>query len=176
MESTLPSLLSATIIVFIALIFARAAVHKVTEFTEFTGFVNDYHLVPERLVRPVSMGIVGAEVAAVALQLVPGGQVAGLAIAAAMLALYAVAMGINILRGRTHIECGCGGAVQPLSWALVARNAVLVMLAGTAMLTGPLSLDIAGTAAAIGCGLAAWVAFLLAEQILANSSLARLTR
>lgn len=70
MESTIPSLVSATITVFIALIFARAAVHKAAAFTEFTGFVNDYHLVPERLVRPVSVGIVAAEVAAVALQLV----------------------------------------------------------------------------------------------------------
>lgn len=176
MESSFASLASATITVFIALIFARAAVHKLTEFTEFTGFVNDYRLLGKRLVRPASMAIVAAEIAVVALQLVPGGQLPGLAIAAGMLVLYAVAMAFNIRRGRTHIECGCGGAVQPLSWALVVRNAVLVLLAGLAMLTGPLNLDIGGTITAIACGLATWVVFLLAEQILANSSLARLTR
>jgi hypothetical protein len=31
---------------------------------------------------------------------------------------------VNLLRGRDHISCGCGGASgdQTLSWALVARN------------------------------------------------------
>ena len=41
MESSLASLTSAAITVFTALIFARAAVHKLAEFTEFTGFVDD---------------------------------------------------------------------------------------------------------------------------------------
>lgn len=176
MESSLASLASATITVVIALIFARAALHKLTEFTEFTGFVNDYRVVSERLVRPASIGIVTAEIAVVGLQLLPGGRLPGLAIAAGMFALYALAMGFNIQRGRTHIECGCGGAVQPLSWALVIRNVVLVLLVGLAMLTGPVSLGFSGTATAIACGIAGWVVFLLAEQILANSSLARLTR
>lgn len=176
MESSLASLASAAITVFIALIFARAAIHKLTEFTEFTGFVADYRLIGERLVRPVSSGIVTAEIAVVALQLVPGGQTPGLVIAAAMFTLYAAAMAFNIRRGRTHIECGCGGAIQPLSWALVLRNAVLVLLVGIALLAGPLGLDLGGTVTAIAAGLAAWVVFLLAEQILANSSLARLTR
>ncbi|MCX5497251.1 hypothetical protein OSH11_21305 [Kaistia dalseonensis] len=176
MESSFLSLVSAAITVFIALIFVRSALHKAGAFTEFTGFVADYQIVGERLVQPVSMGIVGAEILVVALQLIPGGQVPGLMLAAGLLALYAAAMAVNIWRGRTHIECGCGGAVQPLAWALVMRNGALVLLAGLAAATGPLSLDVAGTATAIACGFAAWVAFLLAEQILANSSLARLTR
>ena len=60
MESSLASLTSAAITVFTALIFARAAVHKLAEFTEFTGFVDDYRLIDERLVRPVSAAIVAA--------------------------------------------------------------------------------------------------------------------
>lgn len=176
MESSFPSLASAAITVFITLIFVRAALHKASAFTEFTGFMTDYQLVGERLVLPVSMGIVGAEVFVAILQVIPGGRVPGLLLAAGLLALYAAAMAINIRRGRTHIECGCGGAVQPLAWALVVRNAVLVLLASLAAATGHLGLDVAGTAIAIACGFATWAAFLLAEQILANSSMARLTR
>ena len=99
MESSLASLASATITVVIALIFARAALHKLTEFTEFTGFVNDYRVVSERLVRKASIGIVTAEIAVVVLQLLPGGRLPGLAIAAGMFALYALAMG---LEGRAY--------------------------------------------------------------------------
>lgn len=175
-ESSFPSLVSAAITVFIALIFVRSAMHKAGSFTEFTGFVADYQLVGERLVRAVSVGIVGAEILVVVLQLIPGGQVPGLLLAAGLLALYAAAMAVNIRRGRTYIECGCGGAVQPLGWALVVRNGTLVVLAALAAAAAPLSLDGAATAMAIAFGFAAWVAFLLAEQILANSSLARMTR
>jgi hypothetical protein len=56
----------------------------------------------------------------------PGSEFA----ASALLALFAVAMGINLLRGRTHIDCGCFDSTlkQPLRWSLVLRNAVLVLL------------------------------------------------
>lgn len=175
-ESSIGSLVSAATTVFIVLIFVRAVWHKLGAFTEFTGFVADYKLFGERLVRPVSMGIVGAELAAVLLQLVPGAQAAGLILAAALLALYAGAMAVNIRRGRISIECGCGGAVQPLSWTLVGRNAVLALVAIGAAMLGPYALDVAGAITAIACGVSLWIAFLLAEQVIANSSAARLSR
>lgn len=169
------SLTAAALTVFISLIFARAAWHKLSEFTEFTGFVADYRLVPERFVVPVSWAIIGAETAAVALQLVPQGRLLGLAIAVIMLLAYAGAMAINIGRGRTAIECGCGGAVQPLSRSLVMRNGILAALGLLAMLPlGPMSAPDA--IASIGAGFALWVGFLLVEQILSNASIARLTR
>lgn len=176
MDNALASLLNGAITVFIALIFARAALHKATEFTEFTGFVADYRLVPQHLVGPVSLGLVGAEVLTVLLLLVPGGQPFGLGLGVLMFTLYAGAMAVNIRRGRTHIECGCGGTVQPLGWALVGRNGVLVLVTLLAIVTGPPLLDLGGTVTVIVSGIAAWAVFLLAEQILANSSLARLTR
>ena len=52
------------------------------------------------------------------------------AAAALLLSVFAVAMGINLLRGRRHIDCGCfqGTLKQPLSWTLVSRNALLALL------------------------------------------------
>ena len=173
---TLSSMLTATLTVFLCLLFARAAWHKLAEFTEFTGFVADYRLVPEALVKPASMAVVGAEVLVVLAQLVPGAQVFGLILAIAILSLYAAAMSINIRRGRTSIECGCGGAVQPLSWSLVWRNGVLVLMALSALATAPYSLDAGGAIAALACGFTLWTGFPLAAQILANAAIARLTR
>ena len=177
-DASLTSLLAAALTVFVSLIFARAAWHKLGEFTEFTGFVADYKLVPERLVGPVSFAIVGAECASVTLQLVPNGRPFGLGIAVLS---YAVGrrqknMAINIRRGRTSIECGCGGAVQPLAWSLVVRNGLLAAL-GLAALALPLGpMNASDAVAAIVSGFAVWVAFLLIEQILSNASIARLTR
>ncbi|MGO4844024.1 MauE/DoxX family redox-associated membrane protein, partial [Rhizobiaceae sp. 2RAB30] len=43
--------------------------------------------------------------------------------------LYGTAIAVNLLRGRTRIDCGCGGAGQGLSWFLVGRNTALLGLA-----------------------------------------------
>jgi hypothetical protein len=57
--------------------------------------------------------------------------------AAALLLLFALAMGINLRRGRRHIDCGCfqSALEQTLSWTLVMRNAVLALLMGLALLS-----------------------------------------
>lgn len=172
----LASLISASITAFLVLIFVRAAWHKLTGFTEFTGFVADYRLVPEPLVQPASIAIVAAELGMAALQLIPGGQVPGLLLAIVMLGTYAAGMAINIRRGRSFIECGCGGAVQPLGWPLVLRNLVLMTLGLIAIATAPFGLDLGGAATAIAAGFLFWLVFLLAEHVLTNFSTARLTR
>jgi hypothetical protein len=47
---------------------------------------------------------------------------------AALLLLYAAVMVWQLAHDRTP-DCGCGGDPLPLSWALVARNAMLALLA-----------------------------------------------
>jgi hypothetical protein len=41
--------------------------------------------------------------------------------------MFAIAIAINVARGRKAIDCGCfrTGYKQPLSWLLVARNVLL---------------------------------------------------
>ncbi|WMT86641.1 hypothetical protein NO932_17340 [Pelagibacterium sp. 26DY04] len=173
--SELTSLLAGTAGAFTALLFARAAWHKLSDFTEFTGFVADYELVPERLVRPVSAVIVAAETLVVLAFLVPGGAPVGALVAAALLLAYAGGMAINLNRGRDRIECGCGGAAQPLSWSLIARNGVLALFAATALLA-PIALDLEGAIAAIGAGFTLWLGFVAVEQLLANAALFSLKR
>ena len=119
----LPLVISAGLSLLAAGNYATAALHKIRTFIEFTGFVDGYRLLPGTLIKPASLVVVGLEMAAVAgalfslpwLEYLP----------AAMLTLYAAAMGINLSRGRTDIDCGCGGTPMPLSLALVLRNLVL---------------------------------------------------
>jgi hypothetical protein len=64
--------------------------------------------------------------------------------AAGLLLLFALAMGINLRRGRRHIDCGCfqNALKQTLSWALVMRNVVLALLAGLALLSNQVPDDL----------------------------------
>ncbi|MFD2428852.1 MauE/DoxX family redox-associated membrane protein [Sphingobium scionense] len=100
-------------------------------------------------------------------------MIAGLApvpvlLAMLLLSLFAGAMAINIARGRSHIDCGCGRSQlrHPIGWPLVIRNLLLVALVAPRLLpTPPLSvLDIATAAAG---GIALFLAFHLLGAILA---------
>lgn len=115
-------------------LFLLGAAAKAKDFTGFTGTLAAYMIVPERLLAPVAALIVVVEmvagiatVAAVAL-----GSQAALGVIAALLLVYAVAMAVNILRGRTHIDCGClgfGTGRASLGWELVGRNLLLATVA-----------------------------------------------
>jgi len=91
--------------------------------------------------------------------------------AAGLLGLYALAMAINLFRGRNHIDCGCSGPsdrTQIISWSLVKRNLVLVLLALFCVVaptrdinTAQLLIILAGTAVTL-------LLYAAIEQALAN--------
>lgn len=106
---------------------------KLRDFTAFAETLGNYRLLPGPLVRPAGAVIALAELAlgAAAIVAVPlGSQIAMLGVAVLLL-VYAAAMGINIARGRDHIDCGCsfGAAHASLGWELVARNVALGVIA-----------------------------------------------
>ncbi len=74
---------------------------KLRDMVVFAAAVDNYRLLPDAMVTPV-----------------------------AWLAVVTSAVAINLLRGNTAIDCGCGGlSSQPLAWSLVARNVVLMGIA-----------------------------------------------
>lgn len=58
-----------------------------------------------------------------------------LALAAMLLSLFSVGVFINLLRYR-QISCGCRGSRTPISWRLLATNAVVIVSAGVAAASG----------------------------------------
>ncbi len=164
------SLVAGTAVVFTVLLFARALVHKLADFTAFTGFVADYGVVPERMVRPAALAVVAAEAAVVALLLIPATAAAGGVLAAAVLAAYGLAMAAVIRSGRRFVECGCGGAVQPVGRPLLVRNAILAAVALSAAIGGADGFGLGETLAVIVSGFTAFVGYLLAEQLLGNAA------
>jgi len=164
------ALASAAVAAFAAFLFARAALHKAWDFTAFTGFVQDYRLLPEALVRLAAAALLLAEGLVVAAMLIPGARAFGLVLGAGLLLGYGIAMAVNVARGRRHIECGCGGAVQPVTPALLARNAMLAMLLIAGALAPAAPLGLAEAAAAIAAGLIAFAGYLMADQLLSNAA------
>ncbi|WP_035692896.1 MauE/DoxX family redox-associated membrane protein [Azospirillum halopraeferens] len=166
-------LAAGTAVVFTTLLFARAALHKLWDFTAFTGYVADYRLVPDGLSRAAAMTALGAELLCVAALVVPGGQAAGSLLAVALLLGYAAAMGVNLLRGRDRIECGCGGAVQPLGRGLLVRNGALAAVAAVGLGGAPYALPAGAAVATLLAGATLWVGYVLVEQLLANAAYLR---
>ena len=119
----------------VAVILLAGAWQKLADNGVFRATVELYGILPTGLVGAFAVFFPLAEVlAAVALLGWADGPALGLPLG--VLALSTAGVAINVLRGRTDLECGCGGDSHPrLSWALVARNALLmgaVLLAGAA--------------------------------------------
>lgn len=135
----LDPLLLRLIAMLFALLLITAAAHKLGDLLRFQGILRDYRILPEQLIGVSSLLVPFTEI------LLGLGWVflwridLVSALTAALLLAYAVAMGINLLRGRTYIDCGCGfsssrtktpnSSIQQLSSWLVYRNLVLAGLA-----------------------------------------------
>lgn len=141
----------------VAALFALAAAHKLRAAAQFRAQLAAYRLLPDRLVGVASWALPLAELAIAAALLVPAVAAPAAAAAAGLLSLYSAAIAINLRRGRSAIDCGCGGRGTPLSQALVLRNAallVVVVAAGSEAQPRPLVwLDAVTIASATGASL-----------------------
>jgi hypothetical protein len=123
--------LGILIAVALAALFAQAAWHKLRAPSEFAAVLAAYALVPRTVVPTFARLLPLSELAvAVALVLPKSSQAAALA-ASALLLLYALAMGINLVRGRYELDCGCLGPYRRrrVSTWMVVRNVALAAAA-----------------------------------------------
>jgi hypothetical protein len=115
----------------LAFVFAGAVFHKLVEPRMFRDTLQEYGLLPGLLVTPVAAGLIVLECITVITLLVPVTMSVGAWLACALLLLYTLSIAINLLRGRTRIDCGCTGFVQQggqLTGWLLARNLPLVCI------------------------------------------------
>jgi uncharacterized membrane protein YphA (DoxX/SURF4 family) len=121
----------------VSLVFLTAAYGKLRHGAPFQGVVANYRLLPDAMVAPTAYLIPPAELVLGATLLLGVAYPWPELSAAGLLLLFALAMGINLRRGRRHIDCGCfqSALKQTLSWTLVMRNGVLALLMGIALLS-----------------------------------------
>jgi hypothetical protein len=120
----------------LALLFGVAAGHKIADRARFMAVLRNYELVPAGLVPLAAVVTVAAEAGAALLLTLPPLRTFGAGVAATLLATYAIAIAVNLLRGRTRIDCGCFGLGRHdrIAWTMVGRNLVLIVLALTLLL------------------------------------------
>lgn len=114
----------------VALILAGGAATKLLDLDDFARAVAAYELVPEPLAPAFVRLYPAAELAAALLLLPPATRGWGALLAAAVILAATLGVAVNLRRGRAVIDCGCGGLSgrQPISWWLVARNGLLLLL------------------------------------------------
>ncbi|KPF89670.1 MULTISPECIES: MauE/DoxX family redox-associated membrane protein [unclassified Novosphingobium] len=160
----------------VGLVFMQAAVPKLRNTQLFAGVLANYRLLPGFLIAPAALLLPIAELwVGLALMLDHASHFAPVAMA--LLLLFAIAMGINIARGRREIDCGCGRSDlrQPLSWLLVVRNVLLAALLLPYLGTVPdIGLNLVDSAIAMAGGITIYLLYLLFNAIgaLAASPLA----
>ena len=163
-----------TIRAALALLFVTAAAHKLRDRAAFRATFAEYRILPETVSAVVPL----AELAVAALLVVAATSALGKIGAAALLLVYAAAVGVNLARGRRHIDCGCAGprARRPIGGGIVVRNALLAAaaLAGLVPVAGrPLVWVDALTVS--GAVLTLTALYLAADRLLAHApALARL--
>jgi hypothetical protein len=113
----------------LAAIFLHAGAVKLTDLDEFRTAVRNYRLLPNFAVAPVALALPLAEVMGGLLLIFGIGTGPVAAVLVALLAVFVVAIAVNLLRGRTF-SCGCSGAASSdITWRHVIVNAVLAALA-----------------------------------------------
>lgn len=160
---------------FASLVFAHGGLQKVADPGRLEGVLASYGLIPGPVVGAARRALPLVELSTAVLLVLPATRVAGAFAAAALFLGYAFAMGVNLARGRTDIDCGCGGAPERIGWGKVARNLVLsAVLAATTLSPEP----VAPSSMVIGWALAlpAFLAWGALGQAMANADRIRADR
>jgi uncharacterized membrane protein YphA (DoxX/SURF4 family) len=111
-----------------ALLFASAAVHKTRDLAQFAQVLRAYRVLPARL--NLSWPVPLAELSVAAALLIPVTRGMAALSGAVLMLLYALAIAVNLGRGRRELACGCGGADErrPIAAWMVGRNLLLAVV------------------------------------------------
>ena len=126
------------------LLFFPAAIHKLTYRARFSSVLSNYRILPAKLISTATILIPLLELILALSWLLAAFSLKTPAVmsigSGLLLMVYALAITLNLLRGRRHIDCGCGFSLpdtdhhaaatgQQLSLWLVARNLLLAAAA-----------------------------------------------
>jgi len=133
----------------LGLMFLRSSVAKLLDARDFEFTVSRYEVLPARLVRPVGRWIPRVELFVAVMLLAGVGTRFAALVVAALLAVFAAAIAINLLRGRS-IDCGCHSSTAPeqIHWRLVGRDLGLAFAATFVAYAAPVVLSVDGAVSA----------------------------
>lgn len=164
-----------------SMLFVMAGLHKAANKVQFRANLTAYRILPDWAIPLLTAAIPLFEIF-LGLAWISGLFLNIVALlSASLLAIYTAAIGINLIRGRSYIDCGCGlsssasrgtsGDIQQLSSALLVRNGLLI--SATLLASLPSNDRLLGLMDFFGIALASIVFILLYlafNQVLANSA------
>lgn len=129
----------------LALVFLFAGLSKLPRLREFEQAVHRYDLLPPAAVQWVAVGLPPAEIVCGLLLFAGLETTIVAALLGALLSVFAVAVIVNLLRGR-EIDCGCFSLITPkrIGWPAVIRNLALAAAAGIVVVRAPRTLAVDG--------------------------------
>ncbi len=124
------------LIASMALMFLAAAVHKLRDLRRFREVFAAYRLLPVAAGRRLAPAVPALELAVAVGLLFENLRLPALWTGVALLLVYAVAIAINLARGRRDLDCGCGGPSdrRPIAAWMVWRNIGIATLLAAASL------------------------------------------
>lgn len=123
-------MLTNTMLMLFSFLFLSSAYSKLSNKNYFIKSIKEYQLLPLFLVKPAAFLIAVTEVFSGIMILIPKTHEVALFFMVLLLLSYSSAIGINLLRGRKYLDCGCNGQDNrtPISVSLLARNVGLMVL------------------------------------------------
>ena len=137
------SSLAAAVALALTVVFSGAAISGIRRHADLVSAIVAYRVLPEDCPRHVAPLIVSAELAVALLLPFPLTRQAGAVVSSLLLISFTAAIAVNVVRGTTDFDCGCGGR-RPLrpGVALLARNVVLCCVSLAVALVPALPLDV----------------------------------
>ena len=113
----------------IGVIFLAAGLRKLRNLAATAASIDLYRILPTQGGRVVALPLALLEAVSGGLLLVPWLLKRMSIAASAILAAYTFAIALNVVRGSTDLDCGCGDTILLQSGvALLARNGVMLVL------------------------------------------------
>jgi hypothetical protein len=114
----------------LALLFGSASVHKMRDLHRFEEIFAAYGVLGFVARWKLSWVVPVLELAVAVGLLFDGSRLWAAGVGAALLLVYAAAIGVNLKRGRRDLACGCGGPNDrsPIAPWMLARNSLLALL------------------------------------------------
>jgi hypothetical protein len=152
----------------VAVLFATAVGHKLGDWKSFQATVANYGLLPGAVVPMAAAVVVALECGATLFILLIETRSLGALLSAGLLGSYALAMAVNLVRGRVILDCGCLGISQrqPVRWWMVWRNLAMAALSLIAGLpTGMRALTALDAVTIIGATLSLALLYAILNQL-----------
>lgn len=114
----------------LGLMFAISANAKLRSLDEFVDVIYNYRLLPDFATRFVAYSVTLIESGIAVGILFRATRLYSAIAAVVLLTIVSLAMGVNLVRGRHDVGCGCFGPwlKQTISWWLVTRNGLLILM------------------------------------------------